>query len=81
MSAREVFIFWTLVEKEARGGAVEKRRREHGTNLAILETASELKNLLALNFFSRWLFKHQARISGHDVAHNFFSIKKIRASI
>ena len=41
-SARVVFIFWTLVEREW-WAASEKRRREYGSNLARLETASELK--------------------------------------
>ena len=41
-SAREVFIFLgILVEREERGGRV--RRGEHDSNLARLETASELK--------------------------------------
>ena len=35
-SAREVFIFWTLVEREERG-ASEERRGEHGSNLARLK--------------------------------------------
>ena len=41
-SAREVFIFWTLVEREERETS-EESRREHGSNKAKLETASELK--------------------------------------
>ena len=32
-SARELFIFWTLVEREERW-ASEERRNEHGSNLA-----------------------------------------------
>ena len=39
-SAREVFIFWTLVEREEQGGASEERRKEHDSNLARLETAA-----------------------------------------
>ena len=39
-SAREVFIL-TMVGREERGGASEGRRREHGSNLARLETALE----------------------------------------
>ena len=35
-SARHVFIYWTLVESE-------DRRKKHGSNLARLETSSELK--------------------------------------
>ena len=42
-SAREVFNFWTLVEK--RRGPSEERRRKHDANLARLKTASELKNV------------------------------------
>ena len=42
-SAREVFNFLTLVEREERGGASEDMRREHGSNLAGLKIASELK--------------------------------------
>ena len=38
-SAREVFLFWNLVERENRGG----RRREHGSNLVRIVTGSELK--------------------------------------
>ena len=45
-SAREVFIFWILVEREERGGVELGRIREHGSNLARLETASELKKKL-----------------------------------
>ena len=41
-SAREVFTFRTLVEREERG-ASEERKREHGSILARLETASELQ--------------------------------------
>ena len=37
--ASEVLIFWTLIEKEERGES-EERRREHGSNLASLETAA-----------------------------------------
>ena len=44
----EVLIFWTQVEREGRGEG-EERKREHGLNLARLETASELKKLLTLN--------------------------------
>ena len=44
-SAREVFIFWS---REKRGGASEERRREHCSNLARLETASEFKKLNSL---------------------------------
>ena len=43
-SAREVFIFWTLVEREELlGGEWGRRREHHGSNLARLETASELQ--------------------------------------
>ena len=41
-SARKVFIFWTLVEREGEGVS-EGRRREHGSNLARIKTASELQ--------------------------------------
>ena len=43
-----------------RGGAGEKSRRGHGSNLARLETASEFKKLLTLNLSSRRLYKLQA---------------------
>ena len=43
-SAREVFIFWTMFERENGGGANEERRREHGSNPARPETASKVKN-------------------------------------
>ena len=46
-SAREVFIFWTLVEREERGVS-EERRRDHVSNLARLETASKLKKTVDL---------------------------------
>ena len=39
--------------------ASEEREREHVSNLSRLETASELS--------SRWLYKLQAKISGHAV--------------
>ena len=42
-SAKEVFIFGTLVEREEWGGVSEEKRTEHGSNLARFETASELK--------------------------------------
>ena len=35
-SAREVFIFWTLVEREEQGVS-EERRRGYGSNLARLK--------------------------------------------
>ena len=38
--AKEVFIFWTVVEREELG-ASEEMRGEHGSNLARLEKASE----------------------------------------
>ena len=41
-SDREVFIFGTVVEREERTKS-EERRKEHGSNLARLETAPELK--------------------------------------
>ena len=41
-AAREIFIFWTLFEREERS-ATEERRREHGSNLSRLEKTSELK--------------------------------------
>ena len=70
LSARDVFISWTSVEREERGGRV--RRKEKMPNLAKLETASELKKLLTINLFSGWLYKVQAEISGHAVvAENF----------
>ena len=37
-SARVVFIFWTLVEREERGTSEE--RGKHGSNLARLKTAA-----------------------------------------
>ena len=40
-SASEIFIFWTHVEREERGGASEERRGEHGSNLARLEAAKQ----------------------------------------
>ena len=63
-SAREVFIFWTLVKREEQGMS-EERKREQGSNLARLETALELKKMLPLNLFSRRLCRLQAKISGH----------------
>ena len=57
-SAREIFIF--LVETKEQG-AIEERRREHGSNKARLDTAPEL------NLFSRQLYKHLAKIIGHAV--------------
>ena len=48
-SARKVIIFWSLVEREREeweGGRASERRREHGSNLARLETASELTRQL-----------------------------------
>ena len=65
-SATKVFTFLTLVEREERGRV---RRRDHGSNLAGLETAPELIKLLTLNLFSRRLYKLHAKISGHDVEH------------
>ena len=56
-----------------RGGyfLVEREERGHGSNLARLETASELnKKLLTLNLSSRRLYKLQAKISGHAVNNN-----------
>ena len=53
--------------EKSRGGASEERRREHGSNLARLETASEIKKLLTLNLSSRRRYKLQAKISGHAV--------------
>ena len=46
-SAREVFTVWTLVERAV--GISEERRREHGSNLSRLETASELKKQMTPN--------------------------------
>ena len=57
-SARPVFIFWTLVEREEWGGVSEERKREHESNLARLKTAPEL---LTQNISSRRLYKLQAK--------------------
>ena len=54
-SDREVFIFGTLVEREERTKS-EERRKEHGSNLARLETAPDR------------LYKLKAKISGYDVS-------------
>ena len=65
--AREELIFWIPVEREEWGGASEERRREYGSNLARLKTASELKKLLTLNLSSRRLYKLQAKICGQTL--------------
>ena len=44
-SAREVLIFWIMVEREERRGS-EGRKRDHDSNLARIETASEPKNFV-----------------------------------
>ena len=65
-SARDVFIVWTLVEREDGGGASEERR----TWLKPTETRNSvraLKKLLTINISSRQLYRHQAKISGHNV--------------
>ena len=66
MPAREVFTFWTLIEREEQGGASEERR----TWLKPSETRNsdrDLKKLLNLNRSSRWLYMLQTKISGHAV--------------
>ena len=55
---RYFFGFWVL-------GASEECRREHGSCLVRLETASELKIILTLNLSGRRLYKLEAKISGH----------------
>ena len=53
--AREVFTFSSLVEREERG---RERTRDHGSNLARLET--ELRKNVDPNLSSRRLYKLQA---------------------
>ena len=55
------WIYFLDSSREGRTGASEERTREHGSNLVRVETASEMKKkLLALNFFSRLLYKLQS---------------------
>ena len=49
-----------------RGGGKGGRGRKHASNLARLETASELKQLLTLNS-NRRLYKHQTKNNEHAV--------------
>ena len=58
LSARQLFIFWTQVEKEKSGGRVW--RKENMSQTQRLETASELITVLTLN-----LYELKAKISGH----------------
>ena len=64
-SAREVSIFWTLVEREEREGDWG-RRVEHGLNLA-RNIVRAKKNCWLSKFSGRRLYKLQAKISGHAV--------------
>ena len=43
LSVREVFMYFFNSGPERRAGASEEKRKEHGSNLARPETASELK--------------------------------------
>ena len=57
-----------LLLREKSWGASEDRRREHGSKLARIETASELKTkLLTLNLSSSRLYKLQAKFSGNAI--------------
>ena len=52
-----------------------ERRREHGSNLARLETAPELKKAVDPQpLFSRRLSKLKAKISGHAVCPRVYSL-------
>ena len=51
------------------GGAIEGRRRNHGSNRPRLAAGSELKkNLLTLKISSKRLYEHQAKIRGRAVS-------------
>ena len=55
-------IYFSVSGRSRRAGASEGRRREHGSNLAILKTASELKKMLTLNLSCRRLCKLRAKL-------------------
>ena len=60
--------------RERRASTSGERRREDGSNLARLETASELKKTVDLS--SRRQYQLKAKISGHAV-HNYRKAKCI----
>ena len=62
-------MFFGFCSKDKSGlGASEERRKGHGSSLARLETASELKKIpLTHNIASRRLYKLQEKINGHAV--------------
>ena len=60
----KLYLFFGLLFERDERETSKERRREHGSNLSRLETASELKKkMLILNLSRRRLYKLQANIS------------------